>query len=381
VLLHDPGNRLLAHASHDYSRTLNEAVVQAIVTRDCSALWGIVRKRRILRVVGQTHLLSIRLGPHPGLLAAFGGHGGNALGHLWVLPGQGRDGRTALESACPAVHTALCSRTNDNNGIEIGHQWVHELLFSDAERTRQPPPPHWAVAAFGTTHERFSPLPLLAATLALAVARTDLEPAYQPGQRAVHLLMCTPDESTADRLRLLEHIAGELNRSLGTDIRAGLGGTLAPPCTPAMSRREAEDVLDAVWKSNLTVGSLQQQYSRVVVTRAARSLHLSPRLSSSPIDQLAAADAARGSDLLRTLTCWLDHRCDTKRAADTMTLHVNTVRYRLGRASAITQLDLDDSTTRFALQLEILGLVRPEASDCSPRDPSIVSRAVEHQRP
>ncbi|MET8579093.1 helix-turn-helix domain-containing protein [Streptomyces sp. NPDC005012] len=71
------------------------------------------------------------------------------------------------------------------------------------------------------------------------------------------------------------------------------------------------------------------------------------------VRDLLRADLAAGGDLLRSLAAFLDASGDIPRAAARLTLHPNTLRYRLRRARERFGLDLDDPDTRLLLTLAV----------------------------
>lgn len=75
--------------------------------------------------------------------------------------------------------------------------------------------------------------------------------------------------------------------------------------------------------------------------------------SSEPVEQLAAYDTDRGTDLLRTLEIYLSMGANINRAASELFVHRNTMRQRLERIAKITHLQLDDPTLWFELMLSI----------------------------
>lgn len=74
------------------------------------------------------------------------------------------------------------------------------------------------------------------------------------------------------------------------------------------------------------------------------------------LDPLAAYDAERGSDLVRTLTVFFECGENASEAADRMFLHRNSMSYRLERARELTGLDYRDNQDRLALRLGLLAL-------------------------
>jgi sugar diacid utilization regulator len=69
------------------------------------------------------------------------------------------------------------------------------------------------------------------------------------------------------------------------------------------------------------------------------------------IGSLIDYDAARGADLVRTLTLYLAHGGGYEVTAEALIVHRNTLKYRLQRIRQISGLDLGDPETTFNLQL------------------------------
>ena len=72
-----------------------------------------------------------------------------------------------------------------------------------------------------------------------------------------------------------------------------------------------------------------------------------------PLVVLAQYDATHESHLLDTLCAWLDFFGDVVSAANSLHIHKNTFRYRMGRLCEVASIDLEDSDTRFGLMLQI----------------------------
>ncbi|MCU1666719.1 MAG: diguanylate cyclase [Pseudonocardia sp.] len=77
------------------------------------------------------------------------------------------------------------------------------------------------------------------------------------------------------------------------------------------------------------------------------------RFAQTLLRPLAAHDAQRGGDLVATLRAWLGSGCSTMATAEALTVHPNTVGYRLGRIEALTGRSLRGVDTRLELQLAL----------------------------
>jgi len=77
------------------------------------------------------------------------------------------------------------------------------------------------------------------------------------------------------------------------------------------------------------------------------------RLADQLIAPVAAQDEQRDAQLLPTLRAWLGSGFSAARAAEALTVHVNTVGQRLGRIETLTRRDLKLPDTRMDLQLAL----------------------------
>lgn len=76
-------------------------------------------------------------------------------------------------------------------------------------------------------------------------------------------------------------------------------------------------------------------------------------LHDDALGVLLAYDRDNGGDLVRTLDAFFAARCSPKEAAERLSVHRNTVLYRLDRVRDLTGFDLEDATTRLRLQLAL----------------------------
>ncbi|WP_007026502.1 helix-turn-helix domain-containing protein, partial [Saccharomonospora iraqiensis] len=72
-----------------------------------------------------------------------------------------------------------------------------------------------------------------------------------------------------------------------------------------------------------------------------------------PVADLARHDRDHGTRYVATLSAWLRAQGDLARAAATLEVHPNTVRYRMRRMSEVTLLRLDDPDQRLAMLIAL----------------------------
>jgi sugar diacid utilization regulator len=85
----------------------------------------------------------------------------------------------------------------------------------------------------------------------------------------------------------------------------------------------------------------------------------------NPLSRLVAYDAANRTPFAETVHAWLQRKGDTSATAAALSVHPNTLRYRLRRASQLSGLDLDDAGT-CAIALLVLGAVVASSSSAPP---------------
>jgi len=137
---------------------------------------------------------------------------------------------------------------------------------------------------------------------------------------------------------------------------AGTGAVLGPAVPPA---EVARSVARARRARGLRAG-LGVAAEEVLVAdehRLALLVHADPalvaELAGVLLAPLAAETPASRERLEATLLAWLAHRGERARAAAALSVHPQTVRYRMGRLRELLGDALDDPDTRFALELAL----------------------------
>ncbi|MCD2191863.1 substrate-binding domain-containing protein [Actinomycetospora endophytica] len=146
-------------------------------------------------------------------------------------------------------------------------------------------------------------------------------------------------------------------------------GRTAPPHAPVVVLApEAESPTDyaGAYRIARGVARLRLATNSVVPFVDARRLGVaalllgedlpSPRLAQFAEGLLAPlerAGAVRQGELVATLRAWLEHGCSAATTADALTVHPNTVTYRLNRLEKLLGLDLRSFENRLNLQLAL----------------------------
>ncbi|WP_031170146.1 PucR family transcriptional regulator [Streptosporangium roseum] len=159
--------------------------------------------------------------------------------------------------------------------------------------------------------------------------------------------------ATGSDAALLRRIVEDVVSRLGPDARAGIGRTARALAGAPASARQAEavlSVLDGPFGRG-SVGRYEDLAAALLLAELAAALRGRPALIGEPLSLVAEHDAAHGTDYLHSLRAWFAAYFDVPRAAEVLSLHPNTLRYRLRRISEL--IDLDDPDTRLALVIQL----------------------------
>jgi DNA-binding PucR family transcriptional regulator len=158
---------------------------------------------------------------------------------------------------------------------------------------------------------------------------------------------------------MCREVTAIVQRRSGSAVRAGIGSGVAGLAGVPASRADADRVLDAMTPdaadpdgSVAAIGDLRAEILLDETLARLGDLH----------DPAAAAlldhDAEHGSDLAPSVLTYLDTLGDVRAAAARLTVHPNTLRYRLRRASEVAGLRLDDPSARLVHHLHLLRAAR-----------------------
>lgn len=131
--------------------------------------------------------------------------------------------------------------------------------------------------------------------------------------------------------------------------RAGISARLRGAAELGHAYRDATDVL-ALGTRSTDVVVVDEVWAQLTVQRLS-SVAVSALPTRSPLDELRAYDMGHGTCLADSLNAWLDANADIAVAARALTVHPNTLRYRVKRAAELAGLDLNDPAQRLVVQL------------------------------
>lgn len=151
-----------------------------------------------------------------------------------------------------------------------------------------------------------------------------------------------------------ERAARILTRHLGTPICVGISDPVRELGDVAGARVDIDRILDVIsQRPDGGVATLAELRTPVLLQDVIAHLRARPELLDPRIRALVDYDASHRSDLVTSLQTFFLAGGDLSVAAESLHVHVNTLRYRINRVRELTDLDLRDPATRFLTELSI----------------------------
>jgi hypothetical protein len=329
---------VLAHALCD--EEVPPPVVTAVLRRRSAALTGGLSGQRTTGVLPGGALLTARLPGWAGVLhSAPLMRGGQRLGWLWLLARTDLD-VVAVAAAAAAVALPCPSATPDVRAEAVraaldGRQPLPEDLVAGASVA-------WVMTVAGAAPGE----------LRLALDSRPRPPRLQVVVEAdrIRTVLLTGDDEAGARAQL-RTVADELQATVGRRLRAGYSEP-AQATAPLAAAAEQADAACGSSRVGECIG-VRDARARIVLDVARAALRDLPDLGPDPVALLREHDLRRGTDLGRTVRCWLDEAGDAAAAAARLLVHPNTLRYRLKCAQTVTGTRFDDPAVRLELHLRL----------------------------
>ncbi|WP_214318245.1 PucR family transcriptional regulator [Nonomuraea sediminis] len=304
---------------------------------------------------------------YPRLAIAIRAHG-EALGTIWAVQAEqplAADAEAALADAAAAAapHLARINLAADEarrrrdeclGWLLRGVGSVDELATSFGLPAGEPltvvslGPATGSVDAFAASHAA----DLLRTTYLAYRIRAATGVVDGRAHAVVAAEACTPllRRITADTL-------ARVGERLGGGWRAGIGRTAPSAAALPASARQAAEALRALCGpfAGEPVGTHEELSAALVLTDLEAALRTKGSLRGEPLALVTAHDARHGTAFVHSLATWIGAHHDVPRAAELLSVHPNTLRYRLRRIGELVPLDDPDTRMVLALQLRLNG--------------------------
>ena len=154
-------------------------------------------------------------------------------------------------------------------------------------------------------------------------------------------------EDEAQRLtQLAQAVVERAKTARHLELAAGIGATVDGLAHLMRSRADADALLRLV-----TPGSVATVEDLLPDLRA--HLAASPHLRLPELDAMLAYDTEHGTPYTESVLAYLAANADVPRAAESVSVHANTFRYRMRRVRELFGLDLDDPDVRLVTWLQL----------------------------
>ncbi|MCP2288655.1 PucR C-terminal helix-turn-helix domain-containing protein [Nocardia amikacinitolerans] len=150
-------------------------------------------------------------------------------------------------------------------------------------------------------------------------------------------------------------LVDQLETRRGAILRAAIAIPVADLTQVAAARAEVDRVLDSTATTfpRDRVTTLAESRTAVLLAEILDLLATRAELHDPRLQALFDYDRDHGAQLGESVEGYLREHGDVRRAAATLRVHPNTLRYRLRRAEAITGIGLADPANRLLLELQL----------------------------
>ncbi|MGW0520790.1 PucR family transcriptional regulator [Crossiella sp. NPDC003009] len=358
TVIEDPQRRILAYSTVP-GQAIDEGRRQGILGRQVPAGPDYDEQYRALARVGRIRRFPAVSGGLPRLGVAVRA-GGEQLGSVWVVDAEGcldSAAEQALAEVADIVSLHLLAARTAVDAARHRRAGLLRRLLADPNSVTEVAP------QLGLDPNR--PVAVAAFVVASAHAATRLadlvslhcEAHY--GWHGCALIDGTVYVLLPDAHReLLADIARRAHGALRVPILAALG-SLAPGLgSIASSRADADLVLRALADrpgepEPCQVATLEEVWAGAALSALAQTLAGHELLRHRLGPAIRAHDLEHGTTYAATILAYLDANSDVSTAAYRLSVHPNTVRYRLSRAEQIFGFDLADPDQRLVLWLRL----------------------------
>lgn len=369
--IEDPQSRVLAYSSLD--EPVDEPRRQTILGRQVPETWmkrlkqeGIFKK-----LWTSEEAIEIRL-PYEGLkprLAIAVKAGGEILGSIWVQEGSkplGPDAKRAMEEAgqIAALHMIRHSASED-----IERRVRGELLRSVLEgratiddvanRLGLDAASSFVVAVFELIDLEEADGRILERTrslVALYLETFHRRAVCSTIGNSIFAVIPIPEDGETSRLKTItKKVIDQADSSLKVDLRAGIGSVVSRLGLVHKSKEEAERVLRvlAAPESPQNLASIDDVRAESILVELQELAAERPELGLGKLQALSDHDTEHNTAYVPTLRAYFDAYGDIGQAAEAVSVHSNTFRYRMRRLCEISGLDLNDPTERLVTELQL----------------------------
>ncbi|HVV75397.1 MAG TPA: helix-turn-helix domain-containing protein [Mycobacteriales bacterium] len=168
---------------------------------------------------------------------------------------------------------------------------------------------------------------------------------WQPPEQLIVLVRGVPHRAGDDRGHRAATRVAALAQREAPGAAVGVSSAMSSAGEVQAAHREAVEAASVSARGRADVVFADESWARVAMQTLVRhALHALP--IDNPLVRLQEYDATHGTGLVRTVRTWLANNGDTSATAAALSLHPNSLRYRIRRVQEIAKVDLDDADVR-----------------------------------
>lgn len=154
---------------------------------------------------------------------------------------------------------------------------------------------------------------------------------------------------------LTREIVAAAKTHLRARVQAGIGSVVSTLADVAVSRTDADRILDAMAHDvQAEVATIADVRSRVLVSEVLTLVQDNERVRDPRVRVLTEYDAEHGTRFAHSVLAYLEAFGEVRAASEQLHVHPNTLRYRVRRAADLGGFDLADPTERLSVHLQLL---------------------------
>ncbi|TCO59714.1 PucR family transcriptional regulator [Actinocrispum wychmicini] len=368
TVIEDPHRRILAYSTLA-GQAIDEGRRQGILGLQVPDGPDYDAQYHTLVRVGRT----CRFPPVPGGLPRLGvavRAGSEELGSIWVVDADDcldAAAEQALSDVADTVSLHLLAARTADDAVRHRRAGLLRRLLADpssvtavAPQLGLDPNQPVAVAAFAVTATNADDVLVAHAATRLAdLVSLHCEAHYGRHGCAlidgtVYALLPSGPSPNAHR-ELAADIARRAHSALRVPVHAGLGSLVQGLRSVATSRADADLVLRALTDrpESRRVATIDEVWASATLSALAQILATQEALPRSLGPAVRAHDLQHGTTYAATILAYLEANSDIAVASTRLSVHPNTIRYRLARAEEILGFDLADPDERLVLWLRL----------------------------
>lgn len=372
VTIENRTNRVLAYSPSE--STADELRTRAILGRAAppEVMEIFTRLGVVQTLAGTADVVTLpadaAIGMRRRLVTGIHGPDGEPLGSVWVQQGErefSADAETLLRGG--AVSAAALMVQAGASASSAEEVMVRRLLGEDggvdgrtaATVLRLPAEHDYAVIGFTSRENGSDAVP---EAMRYLIQRLHLHVRAYAATGVVGVIgtrayVLAPELSGGDHVfSWVTHLLSRFDEVEQVDtsgIRAAVATPVAGLDAVSPARREVDRVLTSPAVHRRRVTSLTQSRTSVLLSEVFDLLAAHPELRDPRMAAVAAYDERHGASLVTSLRAYLRAGMNVRDAAATLTVHPNTLRYRVDRAQQLSGLDLGDPGDRLLTELQL----------------------------